>query len=159
PHGWAPALFAGPSSGGARGTTASTMPSTYTGPGAFGRMFPELAPFRPSDASLIELGAAMEDVDFGDNPDDLRGDNPGVPAGYTYFGQFVDHDITFDKTIGFPPPLLDPTLIEQARTPTLDLDSLYGMGPALQPELYEPGDPPDRARFRIGRTSAVASIA
>jgi hypothetical protein len=122
-------------------------------------MFPELAPFRPSDASLIELGAAMEDVDFGQNPDDPRGDNHGVPAGYTYFGQFVDHDITFDKTIGFPPPLLDPTLIEQARTPTLDLDSLYGMGPVLQPELYEPGDPPDRARFRIGRTSAVASIA
>src|SRR5687768_448648 len=21
-----------------------------------------------------------------------------VPAGYTYFGQFVDHDLTFDKT-------------------------------------------------------------
>jgi len=25
-------------------------------------------------------------------------DDSKIPAGYTYFGQFVDHDITFDTT-------------------------------------------------------------
>jgi hypothetical protein len=28
-------------------------------------------------------------------------DNPKIPAGYTYFGQFVDHDITFDPVSSF----------------------------------------------------------
>ncbi len=45
----------------------------------------------------------------------------------------------------------------QARTPSLDLDSLYGMGPELQPELYVQGVDPREARFAIGSTSSKAS--
>ena len=55
-----------------------------------------------------------------------------MPAGYTYFGQFVDHDITRDDTPGLEdtrevdsPPLL-PSELTQSRTPCLDLDSVYG---------------------------------
>ena len=122
--------------------------NTFAGPGRFGRMFPNLAPFQPPDAALIALGQGMGDRDFIGNDahaiDDPAGDNPNVPAGFTYFGQFVDHDITFDKTAGFP-PVEDP---ESARTPTLDLDSLYGMGPDLQPELYD-----QTGRLLIGHTN------
>jgi hypothetical protein len=60
----------------------------------------------------------------------------GVPAGVTYFGQFVDHDITFDPT-----PILessrDPRALVDFRTPRFDLDSVYGTGPADQPYLYD----------------------
>jgi len=45
-----------------------------------------------------------------------------------YLGQFIDHDITGDKTAGFP-EVDDVQTIEQARSASLDLDSLYGMGP------------------------------
>jgi Animal haem peroxidase len=52
-----------------------------------------------------------------------------VPAGYTYLGQFVDHDLTFDRTqvmLGTDIPVEQ---LVQARSPTLDLDALYGAGP------------------------------
>ncbi len=159
-HGDAPRLLPGNPALDAQGaeiTRSVSVLSTFTGPGEFGRMLPDLLPFRPSDRALIELGVAMEDADFGTDPEDPDGDNPNIPAGFTYFGQFVDHDITFDKTEGFPDEALDPEVIVQARTPSLDLDSLYGLGPELQPDLYEPGDPADRARFRIGATSGESS--
>ena len=59
-----------------------------------------------------------------------------IPAGYTYLGQFIDHDVTFDPT-----PLggrrRRPGRTVNRRTPRLDLDSLYGGGPDVQPYLYE----------------------
>ncbi len=56
--------------------------------------------------------------------------SPGaVPAGYTYLGQFIDHDLTFDKTALMENADISPADIEQSRSPSLDLDSLYGNGP------------------------------
>ena len=52
-----------------------------------------------------------------------------VPAGYTYLGQFVDHDLTFDRTQVTLGQHVSPADLLQARSPTLDLDSLYGAGP------------------------------
>lgn len=58
-----------------------------------------------------------------------------VPSAYAYFGQFVDHDITFrvdtrDVPLGdddLEPLTLDEArLIRNARTAKLDLDSVYG---------------------------------
>jgi hypothetical protein len=68
-------------------------------------------------------------------------DNLRIPAGYTYFGQFVVHDVTFDPTstlqrVNHPETLVD------FRTPRLDLDSLYGSGPMDQPFLYDWTWPP-----------------
>ncbi len=52
-----------------------------------------------------------------------------MPAGFTYLGQFIDHDLTFDKTAVMEGADVSPADIEQARSPSLDLDSLYGAGP------------------------------
>src|SRR5918997_920043 len=107
--------------------------NSFLGPKRFGKLFPDLDPFRPPDDALRRLGRAMKES----VAEDPEADDSEIPAGFTYLGQFVDHDITFDQTAGFP-VINDPEEIEQARTPTLDLDSLYGRGPRRQPELYDP---------------------
>jgi hypothetical protein len=122
------------------------------GPGRFGRMFRGLGRFRPPDQALIELGQAMT----ADVPEDPAQNNSDIPAGFTYLGQFIDHDITRDETEGFP-RINDPDLIEQGRRVTLDLDSLYGQGPKRQPGLYNPNFSPRRARFRFGTTTPVVT--
>jgi Animal haem peroxidase len=57
-------------------------------------------------------------------------------VGYTYFGQFVGHDLTHDTT-PIDGPYLAPELTPNYRTPYLDLDHIYGGGPAKSPNLYE----------------------
>jgi len=75
-----------------------------------------------------------------------------VPAGYTYLGQFVDHDLTFDKTTVTLGTNISPAALIQARSPSLDLDSLYGAGP---------GDPEsakfysDGLHLKVGKTDAT----
>ncbi len=71
------------------------------------------------------------------------GNNPWIPAGFTYLAQFIDHDITFDPT-SQSQKVNDPEAHVNFRTPRLDLDSLYGAGPADQPYLYEWDDLADR---------------
>jgi hypothetical protein len=59
-----------------------------------------------------------------------RGSPQGqIPAGFTYLGQFIDHDLTFDKTTVTLGEHISPAQLIQARSPSLDLDSLYGAGP------------------------------
>ena len=72
-----------------------------------------------------------------------------IPAGFTYFGQFVDHDITFDRTRASPPARWIPRRSSQGRSPALELDSVYGRGPTESPELYEA----DGLRLKIGTTT------
>lgn len=55
---------------------------------------------------------------------------PGLPAGYTYLGQFIDHDITFDP-VSLLTGATDPDGLENFRTPRFDLDSVYGGGPGV----------------------------
>lgn len=57
---------------------------------SFGRMFPGLQGFTPSDQSLIALAATQ--LDAGKAQLDIA----GTPSGSTYFGQFIDHDLTQD---------------------------------------------------------------
>ncbi|WP_144184065.1 peroxidase family protein [Elioraea rosea] len=74
-----------------------------------------------------------------------------IPAGFTYLGQFIDHDLTRDpsKLTGGTPTGL-PTLSE--RSPALDLDSVYGRGPddPDSAHFYEA----DRVRLKLGTTKA-----
>jgi len=105
--------------------------SGHDDPGMFGRMFPTLEPLAVGDGPLQELADAMKDP----NPGDPAGNNTKVPAGFTYLGQFVDHDITLDLT-SFGEKEADPDAIENFRTPALDLDSVYGLGPDGSRQLY-----------------------
>src|SRR5205823_1214648 len=65
--------------------------------GGVGRMFRLRPPLRPDDKDLEALGRQMVDPEPA-GEEDTAGDNPDSPAGFTYFGQFVDHDLTFDPT-------------------------------------------------------------
>src|SRR4051812_38043356 len=62
--------------------------------------------------------------------------NPKITAGSTFFGQFVDHDMTFDPTSSLGRQQ-DPESIRNFRIPVLDLDNLYGGGPGASPHLYD----------------------
>ena len=80
----------------------------------------------------------------------------GVPAGFTYLGQFVDHDLTFDRTTVTLGSYISPAMLLQARSPSLDLDSLYGAGPG-DPEsakFYES----DGLHLKMGKTVAAEGI-
>ena len=57
--------------------------SGHDDPGMFGRMFPRLKPLVITDEPLHELADAMKDADPADG-----GDNPNIPAGFTYFKTF-----------------------------------------------------------------------
>lgn len=63
-------------------------------------------------------------------------DNADIPADYTYVGQFIDHDLTFDATSSAEKrnKVLN---LANARAPALDLDSVYGAGPEIHPHLYD----------------------
>src|SRR5687768_4575828 len=82
-------------------------------------------------AQLKALGRTMEDPG-GDDPGDAD-----IPAVYTYFGQFVDHDITLEASSFTAAQLLADDLapvgleeiranLRNVRTATLELDSVYG---------------------------------
>lgn len=64
-----------------------------------------------------------------DGPD---AEESGIPALYTYFGQFIDHDITFDPVSSLTKQQ-DPDGLVDFRTPSLDLDNLYGRGRTISP--------------------------
>jgi Animal haem peroxidase len=128
----------------------------------FGRIFPDLPPFADANdaaviPALLAVGQpggildAQDDLAAGPkalivdptvngnptatNPYGTNPDNPTMTAGSTFVGQFTDHDITFDQTskLGVPQnPLTSPN----TRTPALDLDSVFGGGPGLRPDLY-----------------------
>jgi hypothetical protein len=100
-------------------------------PGMFGRMFPYLNALQVEDSKLQALAEAMLDPD----PADASRDNDTIPAGLTYLGQFVDHDVTLDLT-SLSDKKRDPLGIENFRTPSLDLDSVYDLGPDGSPHLY-----------------------
>jgi hypothetical protein len=126
--------------------------------GRYTRMFAELKgkPSRSSsdiEEGLARLGEEMVDKDPSVEPES----QPELPtAGYTYFGQFIDHDLTLDLT-----PLNNATdKIEQTRnfrTAFLDLDHLYGGGPNMSPFLYATGNR-GAERFLIGKTKETPGL-
>ena len=85
---------------------------------------------------------------------DTARDNTTIPSGFTYLGQFVDHDLTFDTT-PMPERQIDPHAVHNFRTPHLDLDGLYGNGPTAHPHLY---DRQDRAILLLGHNQPSADL-
>jgi len=115
--------------------------------GRFGRLFRTL-PAAPGyeDAQLQALAETMREMSASgglggwnqSGAPDTAGDNPTIPAAFTYFGQFVDHDITFDATSRLQ-VRNDPEALVNFRTPRFDLDSVYGSGPIDEPFHYDKG--------------------
>jgi hypothetical protein len=85
----------------------------------------------------MALGTAMT-ATFDPPKDGADAEESAIPALYTYFGQFVDHDITFDPMTTLI-QRSDPDALTDFRTPALDLDNVYGRGPNDQPYLYDNG--------------------
>ena len=110
----------------------------------YSRLFePVTPPFDPK--IMVALGCSMERegtrIPFGDQ-------TTTVPAGYTYFGQFIDHDITRDDTLLENAGKQSPAQTVNGGEGQLDLDHLYGEGPAspVYADLYEA----DGASFKLG---------
>jgi hypothetical protein len=125
-------------------------------------MFRRLKPFASASlqvrAALMEIGRAGGIMDAKDvltkSPAELitnlalsanNPNNPNQSAGTTFIGQLLDHDMTFDQTskLGVP---TEARRSPNARNPTLQLDSVYGLRPRGSPQLY---DPADSAKLRI----------
>jgi hypothetical protein len=83
---------------------------------------------------------------------------PDLPtAGYTYLGQFIDHDLTLDLTpLDGATPSVENT--PNFRSAFLDLDHVYAGGPILSPFLYEKGVR-GAERFLVGKTSDDPTLA
>ena len=105
--------------------------------GRFGRLFATLPPSTHHERSLTDQGLRMTAPFEASSPDEPDAEeNPGMPAGYTYLAQFIDHDLTFDPA-SLTQRLTDHDALSDFRTPRFDLDCVYGRGPADQPYLYE----------------------
>ncbi|MBJ6121814.1 peroxidase family protein [Sphingomonas mollis] len=130
--------------------------SDYYDSGRFGRMFGKLVPFASDTPrirkALMDIGAVNGPMDARENlaadPKDLivdlnlsanNNNNPRLSAGMTFFGQFLDHDMTFDPTSSLERQV-DPEQIANFRTPSLALDNVYGAGPGGSPHLYDRSD-------------------
>jgi hypothetical protein len=101
--------------------------------GRFGAMFKKLPAFAPSDGLLTGLAEKMVEPD---TSDDFLNTSKRLFAGFTFIGQFIDHDITLDTT-PFDQQQQDPDAKVNFRTPRYDLDSVYGQGPGSDPQLYD----------------------
>jgi hypothetical protein len=110
----------------------------------FKYLFPELqnpADLLPTSANTVQalrdLGGTMSEPNTGSPPDS------NIPAAYTYFGQFLDHDITLMgmNRVSLNDPDLAPLSpaaignIRNLRRPWLDLDSVYSNAPQVGDDL------------------------
>lgn len=128
-----------------------TVPVQELMEGRFTRLFPDAPPAVFTDADLARLAEAMTaPLDSPPTAEDKvdAEENSGISAFYTYFGQFLDHDLTLDATSKLREQLTPEQLklLVDFRTPRFDLDSLYGRGPNEQPYLYQD----DHIRMQLG---------
>ncbi|MBS1725690.1 MAG: heme peroxidase [Armatimonadetes bacterium] len=124
--------FKSPHGSGVRGSSSVAGSPLFEG--KFGRMFRNLPALEHSEDDLLALAQAITIGDH-DAKDGADGEESHIPAGYTYFGQFVDHDLTFDPASSLQ-KMNDPDALVDFRTPRFDLDNIYGRGPDDQPYLY-----------------------
>jgi len=104
----------------------------YESIGRFGRIFRDVSPLYNNPIELNKLGAPAGPME-GPATASLTSD---VPLGMIFFGQFVDHDITFDTQSNFS-SINNPIQIENTRSANLDLDCIFGGGPEDEPFLYD----------------------
>ncbi|MGZ4251125.1 MAG: peroxidase family protein [Solirubrobacteraceae bacterium] len=108
-----------------------------TSGGRYRPLFADLPPLRVDEDVLHTLGRPG-------GPCDLDAETAGdtdsrVAAVWPFFGQFIAHDITADRS-----PLAHravPARLRNARAPRANLEALYGTGPLGMPYLYATDDP------------------
>lgn len=113
--------------------------------GNFCKLFPELPTWADDYGIKAECQAeAVAEILGSANGimHDANSDSPdsGIPAAYTFFAQFVDHDVTLDTTSKLHGPELSNQQIDHLpnlRSASLDLDCVYGFGPEANPFLYD----------------------
>jgi hypothetical protein len=127
-----------------RATGPARLAADATPPFRFSRCGPKGTPLGPAVTKKIANAMASGGGGTGD-----------VPAGYTYLGQFIDHDLTFDRTDVQLGDDVTPAELVQGRSPRLDLDSLYGVGPGdpVSAKFYEN----DGVHLKIGDTRRVGA--
>jgi hypothetical protein len=104
--------------------------------GRYRSLFPELAPLDADETALHALGAPDGPCDLGEEAGDV---DSHVAAVWPFFGQFIAHDITADRS-----PIAhhaDVARLRNVRAPRTDLEGLYGLGPIGAPFMYEKSDP------------------
>ena len=108
--------------------------------GRYRRLFADLPALLVDEGSLHALGRPGGPCDVGvDFADDDAGTDAAPAAVWPFFGQFVAHDITADRS-----PLAhraDPEQIRNFRSPKANLEGVYGVGPVGSPYLYAKDDP------------------
>jgi hypothetical protein len=114
--------------------TENAPPRSPLYEGRFGRLFRKLPPATHPDGFLADLAQRMHEEAA--SSWNAPGNDSQIPAGYTYLGQFIDHDVTFDPVSSLM-RANDPDALVDFRTPKFDLDSLYGSGPADDAFLYD----------------------
>lgn len=120
------------------------------GPAAPGEIYDGLGQGREVETQAMLLRLARHVVDVSANVDVHRG-NDNIPAGYTYFAQFVGHDMV--QTV-IQPGQGGPRNFRQAG---LMLDALYGGGPAVMPHCYAVPPPGGaRVKLRLGAVRAAS---
>jgi len=145
----------------AASNSALAQTAAFPTTGGFRSLFPNLpaAQFNPEDLIRLANGDGAELSGMSATPETLTDEtgqtlrnekgeviltatheaelddeeNYGMPAGYTYVGQFADHDLTFKADDAFQ---IKGNEGVNHRSTRFDLDSLYGAGPSLQPYLY-----------------------
>jgi hypothetical protein len=125
-------------------------------------------PFKPNDELLDKLALCMSGFSRYPDRNMFRVENlvetakttmPPIPAGYTYFGQFIDHDISLDSLAddANTPPWedIDPRGVKNLRSPDFNLETVYGIG---TPDSRNEFPPPElmqensRMFLRLGDT-------
>ncbi|KQM82660.1 peroxidase family protein [Agromyces sp. Leaf222] len=113
------------------------VPHSRSHEGRFGRLFGRgFTPWSPPGSTDAEKEAAIRTFAIDEMFADGAPPDSATPVGYTYLGQFIDHDITFDPQSSLTRHN-DPDGLQNFRSPRFDLDSLYGRGPDDQPYLYD----------------------
>jgi len=149
--------------------------------GDYTRLFPALsgAQFALEDLRRLAMGDGLELIGMSAEPETLKQsdgqprrdaqghlvitatpenelddeENFGIPAGYSYLGQFIDHDLTLNPVDHFG-PLVSGRPVNNLRTASFDLDCVYGRGPTDQPYLYQD----DGRKLLTGRALNQAGV-
>ena len=119
---------------------------SHVSDGKYGRMFPTLPGLEIDEEVLRALGRSGSSMDLPAGAfEGPASDNPRIPAGFAFFGQFIAHDITRD------PSMLQHharvSELRNFRTPSLDLEVVYGGGPIGNPYFFDLARPD---QFLIG---------